>query len=175
MTNLKNKLTDYLIASKVRPVLKRLSNNMNFPEKASCISKVLVIMPRNMSMLQDANRFIQVLRKYYPGWRVELFDADKLTANDLDRMSLPREAITDKLRQAGYQFVMDLNDVADPVSAYIALMTEAAYRLHLVPEGSDYFNLTFQIHQNDAKDRGEDDLYYDPLVKYLGKLFVKNK
>ena len=171
--SLKNKITGYLLDSKVRPVLYRLSQTLNFPAKASVIKKVLVVMPRNMSLLEDANRFIQSLRKSYPNWRVELFDVDKLSEKDLNRMSLPRDEIVDKLRNAKYNFVMDLNDQPDQLSAYVALMTEAPYRLHLNADESDFFNLTFQPQTNgDGSSPRKESEFYNSLLEYLGKLFV---
>lgn len=168
MNSIRERMTEYLIRMKARHVARRLTQSLNFPMKANTIKKVLVILPRNLDLLDRASNFVQSLRKTYPGWRVELFDVDKLSKSDLNRMHLPRPEILSKLRSAEYHFVVDLNDTEDELSGFIALMTEAPYRLHLKANGSSYYNIVYQPQQTGEK------AYYDSLLNYLRKLFVKN-
>jgi hypothetical protein len=64
-------MTEYLIRMKARHVARRLTQSLNFPMKANTIKKVLVILPRNLDLLDRASNFVQSLRKTYPSWRVE--------------------------------------------------------------------------------------------------------
>ena len=168
MNMIKNRLTEYLISSKARPVARRIHQAINFPIRANTIEKVLIILPRKLELLGIADKFIQALRKAYPNWRVELFDIDKLTKTDLNKIKLPRQEIVDKLRNAKYHFVLDLNDNADQTAAYITLMTEARYRLQLQADGSFYYNIAYQPQKYDQY------IYYESLLSYLRKLFIKN-
>ena len=148
-------------------VVRRLEQAMSFPIEATSVRKVLVILPRNLEMLDRASKFVQLLRQSYPNWRVELFDVDKLSKDELNPVSLPRPEILAKLKKAQYHFVLDLNDNFDQISSYIALMTEATYRLHFRGENSGYYNIVYQPkHVEGAQ------LHYDPLLDYLQKLFV---
>ncbi len=167
MSSLKDRVTEYLIQLKVKPVMRRLNQSLSFPISANSVKKVLVIMPRNLELLERASNFVQSLRKTYPNWRVELFDVDKLNKDDLNHLQLPRPRIVAKLKQADYQFVLDLNDYCDHLSGFIALMTEAPYRLRLQSQPSFYYNLVFHTQNNG------DTLYYDSLLNYLRKLFVR--
>jgi len=168
MNSIRDRVTEYLIRTKARAVARKLNKALNFPAKANAINKVLVILPRNLEMLDRASNFVQSLRKTFPNWRVELFDVDKLSRSDLNRMHIPRPEILHKLKSAEYSFVVDLNDSEDELSGFIALMTEAPYRLHLNANGSSYYNIVYQPQRN-----GES-TYYDSLLNYLRKLFVKN-
>lgn len=168
MNAIKNRLTEYLISSKAKPVAQRINQAMNFPIRANTIEKVLVILPRKLELLDTADKFIQGLREAYPNWRVELFDIDKLSKTDLNRVRLPRQEIVDKLRDARYHFVLDLNDHADQLAAYIALMTEARYRLQLQSDGSFYYNIAYQPHVDGKR------IFYESLLEYLRKLFIRN-
>ncbi len=163
-----NRLTDFLISSKARPVARRIQQTINFPIRANTIEKVLIILPRKLELLDRADSFIQSLRKAYPNWRVELFDIDKLSKTDLNRAKLPRQEIVNKLRNARYHFVLDLNDSAEPIAAYITLMTEARYRLHLQSGGSFYYNIAYHPQSFDQY------IFYESLLNYLRKLFIKN-
>ena len=166
--SISSRITDYLILVKTRPVVKRLKHSMNFPVPSKVISKVMVILPRNLALLDQASIFVQSLRKTYPAWRVELFDVDKLDRNDLNRMQLPRQEVLDRLRKADYQFVLDLNDGNDRISSYIALMTEAPYRLHMRSDGKMFYNISYQPQNTNGE------YYYEPLLNYLRRLFVKS-
>lgn len=168
MSSIREKITDLMIDSKVKPVISRLNQSLSFPIKANAIRKVLVILPRNMEKIDAANRFVTTLRKRFPQWRVELFDIDKLNEADLNRMRFPKEEILKKLKKAGYQFVIDMDASADFLSSLITLMTEATYRLSICEKYPRYYNLTFQLHQNGKP------VHYKPLLDYLNKLFVKN-
>jgi len=168
MSGIREKITDLMIDSKVKPVISRLNESLNFPIKANAIRKVLVILPRNMEMIDHANRFVTTLRKRFPHWRVELFDIDKLNDADLNRMRLPKDEIINKLKKAGYQFVIDMDASTDFLSSLITLMTEATYRLSICEKNARYYNLIFQPHQNGKG------IHYKSLLDYLNKLFVKN-
>lgn len=168
MNSIRDRVTEYLIRLKARAVARKLNKVLNFPAKANAINKVLVILPRNLEMLDRASNFVQSLRKTFPNWRVELFDVDKLSKSDLNRMHLPRPEVLNKLKSAEYNFVVDLNDSEDELSGFIALMTEAPYRLQMKTNGSSYYNIVYQPNQADEA------VYYDSLLNYLRKLFVKN-
>ncbi len=168
MSSIREKITDLMIDSKVKPVISRLNLRLEFPLKANVIRKVLVILPRNMEKIDAANRFVTALRKRFPHWRVELFDIDKLNDVDLNRMRLPKDEILNKLKKAGYQFVIDMDASADFLSSLITLMTEAKYRLSICEKYPRYYNLTFQPHQNGQP------IQYKSLLDYLNRLFVKN-
>lgn len=168
MANVKEKIIDYILQSKVKPVMRRLNTAVNFPIQADSVKKVLVILPPKAELLHHAHQFIYALRKRYPAWRVEMFDVSKLSGDDLNRMRLPRDEILHKLKAAGYHFVIDLDESSDHLSAFITVMTEAPYRLSLTSKSATYYNLTFQPHKDGSN------LYYKSLLEYLGKLFVHN-
>ncbi|RMI26219.1 MAG: hypothetical protein D6681_01125 [Calditrichaeota bacterium] len=167
MSKLRKYLARYLMKLKARLVVRRLNDSLNFPVDAHAVRKVLVILPRNLNLLDRATHFIQSLRKTYPGWEIELFDVDKLSESQLTRLHLPQPEVLERLRYAGYHFVLDLNDRFDDLSSFIALMTEAPYRLHLHSEDSLYHNMTYHAKTVNGE------LYYEPLLSYLRQLFVK--
>jgi hypothetical protein len=170
--SLKNKITEALVKIKVKPILKRLPNSLSFPVKATEIEKVLIILPRDMAQLDEANLFVQALKKQYPSWKIELFDVDKLTPNQYTRMQIPKDEVTDKLKSRNFHFVIDLNEVPDQLTSYLALCTEAPYRLHLNSGFNEYFNLTFQpALLEDNKKRSAKGVY-TMLLGYLDRLFV---
>lgn len=161
-----------MVERKTRQVVRRLNHSVNFPAKANTIKKVLIILPRNLQLLDMASEFVQGLRKTYPGWRIELFDVDKLTKADLNRIKLPRAEILQKLKRAQYHLVLDLNEKFDQLASFITLMTEAPYRLHLQAESSIYFNIYYQPHKTDEPDEVQN--HYEPLLAYLKNLFVRS-
>lgn len=170
MSGITGKVAAYMIKKKTERITRKLQNPMSFPIRSNVIQRVLVILPRNLSLLDLANRFIHALREAYPTWRVELFDVDKLGSDDLNRMKLPKQEIIDRLRKADYHFVLDLNDKLDELSAYITLMTEAPYRLRLQSEGSlNCYNIVYHPEKN-----GEEKAPYESLLSYLNLLFVLN-
>ncbi len=168
MSKLMDRLTQFVIHIKARPVAQRLNQSLNFPIKATEVEKVLVILPRDLHLLDRASIFVQSLRKTYPGWRIELFDVDKLGESELNHVHLPKPNVIQKLKSAHYQFVLDLNEQFDHLTGFITLMTEAPYRLHIQNEGSFFYNI---VYQPQSSDRG---VYFEPLLNYLRKLFVKN-
>lgn len=144
---------------------------MKLPIPSKSIKKVLVILPRNLQLIDQASEFVQELRNSYPEWRVELFDVDKLNKDELNRARLPKPEILTKLRKAGYHFVLDLNDHLDQLSSYIALMTEAGYRMHSQVDESMYYNIVYQPSANGRNEKGAK-LGYEQLLNYLHHLFV---
>lgn len=168
MANLMDQLTDFLFDVKARPVTRRLERALRFPVPAGEVDKVLVILPRNLNLMDRAMGFVQSLRKTFPGWRVELFDVDKLGKGDLNRIQMPRTEILQRLREAGYHLVVDLNEHRDRLSAFITLMTEAPYRLHLHPEDSPFYNMAVQPQAGDIQH------VYTPLLSYLRRLFIRD-
>lgn len=162
------RISSAIMHLKARSVIRRVSHSLKFPTTSAVVRNVLVILPRDLLLLDSASDFVQSLKKTYPGWKVELFDVDKLGKADLNSMRLPRQPVLDKLRQADYHLVMDLNKQRDALSAYIALMTEAPYRLELQQEESIFYNMVYQPQQNGNQ------IYYEPLLNYLRRLFVKN-
>ena len=167
MNGIKNKVKAFVIKRKTEKITQKLHQSMQFPIRSNVVQRVLVILPRNLAMLDRASQFVQSLRNNYPAWRVELFDVDKLTADDLNRMKLPKQNILDRLRKANYHFVLDLNDNLDQVAAYITLMTEAPYRLRLRAEDtSTSYNIVYQPHTPVTQKP------YGALLDYLEKLFI---
>jgi hypothetical protein len=167
-----SKIAEKLVKIKVKPILKRVSNSLSFPVKAKEIEKVLVILPRDMTRLDEANRFVQGLKKQYPSWKVELFDVDKLTPDQYTRMRIPKDEVTAKLKSGNYHFVIDLNEIPDQTASYLALCTEAPYRLHLNSGFNEYFNLTFQPAAIEDKQQRTSNGVYTMLLSYLDRLFV---
>lgn len=163
-----DKLTRLVVKLKSRALAKKIRQEVRFPIEASSVKKVLVIMPRNLELLDKASLFVQSLRKTYPGWKIELFDVDKLNDQELNRVKLPRQEIVHKLKSAQYQFVLDLNDHIDPLTSYITISTEAPYRLHIQAEASNFYNIIYTPQMTN------EGFYYEPLLMYLRNLFVKN-
>ena len=163
-----DKLAEFVIKIKSRSVARRVNRSVNFPIRANEVKKVLIILPRNLQMLDRASMFVQSLRKTYPNWRIELFDVDKLSSKELNSVHLPRPEIVQELKSAEYQFVLDLNEKFDYLTGYITLITEAPYRLHIQSEGSIFYNIVYHPQHPD------DGIHFDPLLNYLRKLFVKN-
>ncbi|NIV03768.1 MAG: hypothetical protein GWN59_03865, partial [Calditrichae bacterium] len=149
---LKKQISELIFKWKARAVARRLNQSVNFPMGANSIQNVLVILPRNLELFENASAFIQSLRKAYPKWHIELFDVDKLKKNDLNRVEMPRAEIIQKLKKASYSLVLDLNDDADQLTSFITLMTEAPYRLHLKTSDSFYYNIVYQPQKNGAPD-----------------------
>lgn len=168
MSKMMDRLSQFVIKLKARTVARRVNQSLNFPIRANEVEKVLVILPRDLQLLDRASVFVQSLRKTYPGWKIELFDVDKLGENDLNRVHLPKTEVIQKLKSAEYQFVLDLNEQFDHLTGFISLITEAPYRLHIQTEGSIFYNIVYQPH---ISDHG---IYFEPLLNYLRKLFVKN-
>lgn len=159
------KITEYYINKKCRRTLNRIDSVLGFPVAASSIKKVLLFLPAHLERLDDANRFARLLRDTYQGWTVDIFDVDKLKKEDFNRLNAPNFKILTNLKDAKYDLVIDLNEEFHLTSAFLAVMTEAPYRLNLDTSGQSYFNIQYA-----ASQAGEHS-GYDQLLGYLQKLF----
>lgn len=162
-----DKLSGIYIFQKSRRRLKKANGILDFPVKAKTIKKALIIFPKGSDHLDDANRFVKELKKHYRKWSVEIFDADKINETDLNILKLPNQNITNRISEAGYSLVIDLNDRFHKGNALIAAMSEAPYRISLNNEDQPYFNLQCHSAGNSHE------YFFQPLFDYLQSLFTK--
>jgi hypothetical protein len=160
------KLAKLYIYLKSRKVIKQINTMLDFPVKSKEIKKVLIILPRELTHLDDATQFIQELRKSYKYWKIEIIDVDKI--DDLNLLNIPDQKIIEKIRNTNYHLVIDLNEQFDLVCAFIAIMSEANYRMTFNSKDQNYFNM--QCHPADIKNG----FFYQSLFDNLQKLFTKN-
>lgn len=160
------KLAELYIYLKSRKVIKQINTMLDFPVKSKEIKKVLIILPRELGHLDDANQFIQDLRKSYKNWKIEIIDVDKI--DDLNLLNIPAQKIIEKIRNTNYHLVIDLNEQFDLVCAFIAIMSKANYRMTFNSKDQNYFNM--QCYPTVIKNG----FFYQSLFDYLQRLFTKN-
>lgn len=168
MRSIIDKLAQIYISLKSQKVLKKVDAILDFPLPAKKVKNVLIVFPRELNHLDDANQFVQKLREAYRRWSVKIFDVDKISAQDLNILKLPNQTVLEKLKKANYDIVIDLNVHTDMVCAYIAVISEATYRIKFTNEDQHYFNLQCSPSQNNHR------FLYQPLLNYLHDLFVKS-
>ena len=161
------KLAQTYIRLKSRKVLKRIDTILNFPIRSKEVKNVLIVFPRELDHLDDANQFVQKLREGYRRWSVEIFDVDKISPNDLNFLKLPNQEIRDKLKNASYDLAIDLNVPLDAICAFIVVLSEATYRIKFTNQEQLYFNLQCSPSQNNHR------FFYQPLLDYLQSLFTR--
>lgn len=166
MKSVIEKIARVYIHLRSQRVLRQVNTILNFPVQAKEIKKVLIILPRELAHLDDANQFVQKLRQGYRRWSVEIFDADKINPKELNILKLPNQTVADKLHKANYDIVIDLNARFDTVCAFIAVISEATYRVKFTNEEQVYFNLQCSPAQNNHR------FFYLPLLEYLQSLFI---
>lgn len=152
---------------KCRRILKRGNNKLDFPVQAKEVKKVLVLFPKEVEHLTDANEFVQKLRAEYPRWSVEIFDVDKINPKERNILRMPNRTLSNRLRKKNYNMVIDLNVPLDTVCAFIAMVSEATYRVKLANEDQRYFNMQC------ASSKENQRFFYQPLLEYLQNLFIK--
>jgi hypothetical protein len=160
-------ITKSYINRKCRKTLKKLNTGLDLPAAASMIKKVLVFLPKDLPLLEEANLFTQKLRETYNSWTVDIFDVDKLKKEDYNRLKAPNNKIVENLKDGNYELVIDLNKRFNLASAYLAVMTGASYRVNLDPDGSSFYNIQYTISGNNNSN-------YDHLLSHLLKLFPKS-
>lgn len=169
MSRLKEKLAEIYINRKTRKKLRSISQPLAFPIEADSIKNVLVILPGNLNYLEAANQFVRNLRETFSKWSVDIFDVDKISKEDLNRWNVPTDNILSRLIEVQYKLVIDLHTKFDLLSAFLAVMTEAPYRINLDYMGQPYFNIQYAI-------AGEqENRTYSPLLKKIKQLFVISK
>jgi len=161
-----DKLARTYIHLKSRKVLKRIDTILNFPIRSKEVKNVLIVFPRELDHLDDANQFVQKLREGYRSWSVEIFDVDKLSQKELNILKLPNQTVIHKLKKPNYEIVIDLNVPFDPVCAFIAVLSEATYRIKFTNQEQLYFNLQCSPAQDNHR------FFYQPLLDYLQSLFM---
>lgn len=152
---------------KSRKVLKQINTMLDFPVTSKEIKKVLIVLPRELVHLDDANHFIQELRKTYKHWKIEIIDVDKLNKNDLNFLNIPDQKTIEKIKDTNYHLVIDLNEQFDLICAFIAVMSEANYRMTFNSQNQNYFNM--QCHSAN-KNNG---FFYQPLFEYVQSFFIQ--
>lgn len=167
MKAITEKLSGIYISLKSRKKLKKAKSALDFPVKAREIKNTLIIFPRGLNHLDDANRFVQEVKKHYRSWSVEIFDVDKINEADLNILKLPNHHIIKRIHESGFSLVIDLNDRFDKVSAFIAVMSEATYRISFNIEDKPYFNLQYFSAGNNHE------FLFQPFFDYLQSLFLK--
>lgn len=166
MRSVIEKIAEMYISIRSRSVLKRINAMLDFPVKSMEIKNVLVILPRGLNHLDEANRFVQNLRQQYRYWKIEIFDVDKVNKDNLNLLKIPDHSIMEKIKSANYHLAIDLNEQFDLVSAFVAVMSEAAYRISFSNQDLDYFNMQcYPTH-------GKNGFFYQPLLDYVQSLFV---
>lgn len=160
------KIAALYISFKSRRVLKRINAMLDFPVRSGEIKNVLVVMPRGLDHLDEASRFVQELRKHYRRWKIEIFDVDKIDKDNLNLLKIPGHSIVEKIKKGDYHLAIDLNQQFDIVSAFLTVMSEAAYRIGFTDQDQRYFNMQCcSAHAGNG-------FYYQALLDYVQKLFV---
>ena len=122
-------ITKSYINRKCRRALKNINTGLDFPVAVNMVKKVLVFLPKDLQLLEEANSFTQQLRQTYNSWTVDIFDVDKLKKEDYNRFKAPNHKIVENLKDGNYNLVIDLNKQFNLTSAYLAVMTGAPYRI----------------------------------------------
>ncbi len=168
MNYLKRIIRDWLINLSSRKSLKSLKKTLALPIAANSIGKILVILPRNLTEIENATNFVYFLRRDYPAWKIDIFDVDKISGEDLNFLGIPRSRILKKIQQQEYDLIINLNPDADSLINYFTIQSGAPYRLHLNDFQNPYYNITYH-----TESPSEDD--YASLKTYIQKIFVRDE
>jgi len=166
MRSLRQILAERYIHFKVKKALKKMDLSVSFPIHATSVKKVLVILPRNLELLDQASQFVQVLRRTFSYWNISMFDVDKIPESHLNWFHLPNSRHLKSIQSAGYDLVIDLNDFFDLRSAYISVMSGAPYRVHLRNHDNRFYNIFYGPNRVGSADA------YRSLLQQLQTFFV---
>ena len=166
MKSLRQVVAEKYINWKARKALKNMDLSVSFPIHATSVKRVLIILPRNLDLLDDASQFVQVLRRTFSFWNIAMFDVDKIPETHLNWLHLPNTQQLKSLQAAKYDLVIDLNDFFDLRSAYISVMSGAPYRVHLRNHDNRYYNIFYGPTQVGTPEA------YRSLLEQLQKFFV---
>ncbi len=136
---------------------------VSFPIHATSIQRVLVIMPRDLRLIEAAHEFINQLREQFPYWQVQIFDVDKLPPEKLNWLGVPRKGYVREIKNQQYDMVIDLNQQVDWLITYLAVMSGAPYRVHLESANGEFFNIQFKANASSP---------FAGLVNAFKRLFI---
>lgn len=137
----KGTLAEKLVGWKTRKMRRRKMDGLRLPVSPRQVSRVLVILPHRADLLDAASEFVRELRAAYSAWQVEVFDADKLSGSEKNKLNLPQESVVKRIAGGNFNLVIDLHTQFDLSSAYLSLMTGAAYRIHCQEEDNYFYNI----------------------------------
>ena len=143
---------------------RRENNSLQLPVAARQVSRVLIMLPYGVEKLDAASEFVRKLRAEYPSWEVEVFDADKLSESEKNKLNLPQEMVVQRISAGRFDLVIDLHTQFDLSSAYLALVTGAAYRIHFQEEDNYFYNIRLNRYRS-AK--------FDELLHRVQELFPR--
>ena len=86
-------ITKSYINRKCRQALKNINTGLDFPVAVNMVKKVLVFLPKDLQLLEEANSFSQQLRQTYDSWTVDIFDVEPgytIGAKDINKISVYR-------------------------------------------------------------------------------------
>ncbi len=151
------------MAHKARQALKKIQHAMSFPLHATSIQRVLVIMPRDLNLMEAAHQFINRLRETFPFWDVQMFDVDKMPKEKLNWMGVPSKEYIQELKNRQYDMIIDLNRQTDWLITYLTVMSGAPYRVHVENEDGSFFNIQVKTGTQSP---------YSGLIEAFTRLFV---
>ncbi len=158
-------LAEKIMQHRARRELKKIKSAIHFPVQASSIQRVLVILPRDLQLIEPAHQFVNQLRQAFPAWHIQMFDVDKLPAEKLNWLKIPDSAYIQELKSQQFDMVIDLNRHGDWLVTYLAVMSGAPYRVQVENGDKQFFNIQYNTHQ---------DAPFGGLIEAFSRLFIRN-
>jgi len=139
--------------------------SVSVPLSPGKVKSVLIVLPRQMELVDAAVSLVHDLKKEFPAWRFMVLDMDKVLSHKLNRLDLPNNQFIQELSDNSFDLVLDLNDGYDLRVAYLLVKLKIPYRLHLSEIPNNYYNIFVQ-----SGDKNSQDFTY--VLRYLKKIFV---
>ena len=98
MENLKTTLARKYAEFQIKRMAKKDHEpGLSLPIQARTVKNVLVILPRNLKLMDEALHFLEQLKQQYSFWKIEILDIDKLTPEQYNFWKLPSDQFVEQL------------------------------------------------------------------------------
>ncbi len=152
MISVKLKFAPLLVWWKTFRNMKRLNKlGLQLPQPASEIKNVLILLPLDEEHLDAAMTLVRHLRQHFQIWHFMVLDVKRIPSEQLDRFHLPLQTFVDNLAGNDFQLVIDLNFIPDFRFKYLIGSLNIHYRLGVLQQESDYYNLHVHLKQEEFK------------------------
>ncbi|GAB4331213.1 MAG: hypothetical protein Kow0037_07610 [Calditrichia bacterium] len=146
---LKRKIADWIVKRAIRKNQKSGAfGDLLLPIETGKIENVLVILPTQMELVENALNFFHRLKKTFENWKFVVLDVTKIETNNLNKLGLPNAAFLEKLKQQDAHLIIDLNTADNLKSIHIVNSLNAPYRLSIRKTEYAVYNLHFSGRDN---------------------------
>ena len=166
MNRIKPFLTEKYVKYKTWRLFKEIDKTpMTIPMPAERVRNVLIILPREVELVDSAVALIRKLRKHFSRWNYMVLDLDKVLTHKLNRLNLPNQNFLQELEKNAFDLVINLNYKFDIRTAYLVVMLKIPYRINLFPAYDEFYNVVIHPRKDNSRN-------FNFVLEYLQTIFV---